>query len=80
MRGDEHGGRPAQGQPLAVLRDPGHRFALDLRIQGVQQVTSPTHALDVTVSEAQAHIRLQAGDVIPDRDCVLAWTLRSSGG
>lgn len=80
VRGDEYGGRPAQGQPLAVLRDPGHRFALDLRIQGVQQVTSPTHALDVKVSETQAHIRLQAGDVIPDRDCVLAWTPAQAEG
>jgi len=74
VRGDERGGRPAQGQPLAVLRDPGHRFALDLRIQGVQQVTSPTHRLAVTSDEHAARVRLQAGDVLPDRDCVLVWT------
>ncbi len=80
VRGDEHGGRPAQGQPLAVLRDPGHRFALDLLVQGVQQVTSPTHALDVTLSEHDAHVRLQAGDVLPDRDCVLAWTPAQAEG
>ncbi|CAN5740935.1 hypothetical protein BH10CHL1_BH10CHL1_27360 [soil metagenome] len=80
VRSDEVNSRHAQGQPLALLRDPGHRFALDITLQGVEQVTSPTHALtvtpdaDVNRDAEQLRARLQAGAVIPDRDLVLTWT------
>ena len=33
-RTDEAGARHAAGQPFAVLRDPGHRFAIDLTVRG----------------------------------------------
>lgn len=73
MRSDERGSRPAAGQPLALLRDPGHRFLLDLHLQGAQQVTSPTHALAVTPTDAGIAVQLQGGETLPDRDCVLHW-------
>ncbi|MCW5850100.1 MAG: VWA domain-containing protein [Anaerolineae bacterium] len=73
-RSDEYTARHAQGQPLWVMRDPGHRFALDLTLEGAAQVMSPTHALDVTPGDAGRRVRLREGEVIPDRDCVLVWT------
>jgi Ca-activated chloride channel family protein len=73
MRSDERGSRSANGQPLALLRDPGHRFLLDLQLHGAQQVTSPTHALALTASKQGTQVQLQEGEVLPDRDCVLQW-------
>ncbi|HZO90646.1 MAG TPA: VIT and VWA domain-containing protein [Chthonomonadaceae bacterium] len=73
VRSDERGSRYAQGQPLALLRDPGHRFALDLLLPEAGAVTSSTHALAVTEEEGGLRVRLQEGEVLPDRDCVLAW-------
>ena len=62
-----------QGQPLALLRDPGHRFALDVTLQGVAAVSSPTHALDVHSGEEGLRVRLKEGEALPDRDCLLTW-------
>ncbi len=73
VRDDELSSRHAQGQPLALLRDPGHRFVLDVSIRGADRVTSATHALEVRDEPGRKGVRLQAGEVIPDRDCVLAW-------
>ncbi len=72
-RSDEFGSRHAQGQPLMVMRDPGHRFALDVRVVGAAVVASPTHALDVAPAGDAVRVRLQAGEVLPDRDCLLTW-------
>lgn len=69
VRQDEAGSRHADGQPLAVLRDPGHRFALDLTFTGASQIASSTHALGVDGDR----VRLRDGEVIPDRDCVVTW-------
>jgi len=74
VRADELNSRHAQGQPLAVLRDPGHRFALDVVVHNAATVTSPTHALALTTEGEAQRVQLQAGEVLPDRDCVLAWT------
>jgi Ca-activated chloride channel family protein len=76
VREDELESRHAQGQPLALLRDPGHRFALDVRLRNAGQVTSPTHALDVAAVEGAGgqRVRLRDGEVLPDRDFVLTWT------
>lgn len=74
VREDERGSRHADGQPLALLRDPGHRFALDLKVTGAAQLRSATHALEVTPTEGGQQVQLRGGDVLPDRDCVLAWT------
>ncbi|HZS01277.1 MAG TPA: VIT and VWA domain-containing protein [Chloroflexota bacterium] len=76
VRSDELATRHAQGQPLALLRDPGHRFALDLLIRGAATATSPTHALAVEEAGGDLRVRLQAGEVLPDRDCVLVWEPR----
>src|SRR5919201_4653959 len=48
IRQDEAGSRHAEGQPLRVLRDPGHRFSLDLTFPAGGAVGSATHPLAVT--------------------------------
>lgn len=73
VRGDELGSRHSAGQPLLVMRDPGHRFSLDLVAHGAGEVRSPTHRLDIRREGQRLHIQLAEGEVIPDRDCVLAW-------
>lgn len=73
VRRDELGQPQAKAQPLAVLRDPGHRFALDVEVMGPVMVASPTHALTTETGEAGLRVRLQDGEVLPDRDCVLTW-------
>lgn len=78
VRADERGAPPAQGQPLALLRDPGHRFLLDLHLRGVEHVTSPTQELAVTQSDRDIRVQLHQGEVIPDRDCLLAWNAQQA--
>jgi Ca-activated chloride channel homolog len=73
VRSDEVTSRHAQGQPLAVLRDPGHRFLMDLTIAGAARVSSATHLLDAVQEPGGLRVRLQGGEVVPDRDCVLSW-------
>src|SRR5262249_23508778 len=73
VRRDEANSPHAAGQPLAVVRDPGHRFALDLTFADAERIASSTHALAVE----GGHVRLRDGEVIPDRDCVLTWTATS---
>lgn len=73
VRGDEAGSRSTDGQPLGLLRDPGHRFVLDLEVRGTETVTSPTHRLDLSRNGDRALVRLADGEVVPDRDCVLVW-------
>lgn len=74
VRADESGSRHADGQPLAILRDPGHRFALDLAFPEADGVESRTHALAVEGDR----VRLREGDVIPDRDCVITWHAKAT--
>ncbi len=76
VRGDEIASRHAQGQPLALLRDPGHRFALDLVVRGASTVESRTHQLATTEEDGAVRARLRDGETIPDRDCVLTWRPR----
>jgi Ca-activated chloride channel family protein len=77
VRGDEAESPVAQGQPLAVLRDPGHRFALDLVVEGAEAVASPTHPLTLSDEhEGRLRVRLRDGEVVPNRDCVLTWQAR----
>ncbi len=73
VRKDEAGSRSAEGQPLAILRDPGHRFALDLGLRGSGPVESSTHQLDVARDGGRRRVQLLDGEVVPDRDCVLSW-------
>jgi Ca-activated chloride channel family protein len=79
VRSDEVGSRPAAGQPLAMLRDPGHRFTLDLRFAGAPEVASPTHRLVTTPEAGALRVQLADGEVLPDRDCVLRWPATSRG-
>lgn len=69
VRGDERGSRSAQAQPLAVMRDPGHRFSMEVSSYGEGLLTSTTHSL---THEAQVW-RFTSGDILPDRDCTLVW-------
>ncbi len=73
VRSDEVASRPAQGQPMLLLRDAGHRFALDVKVGGAATVTSDTHELNVSEEGDGLRVQLQDGEVIPDRDCVLSW-------
>jgi Ca-activated chloride channel family protein len=76
VRADELGLPQADANPLAVLADPGHTFRLDVALRGVGalDVSSPTHPLRVEPSDDGAvRVTLVAGDVVPDRDCVLEW-------
>lgn len=73
VRSDELSSRHAQGQPLALLRDPGHRFALDLTLRAAGAVESSTHPLNATEDGDSVRVTLRDGEVIPDRDCVLHW-------
>lgn len=72
-RRDEMADRPAHGQPLATVRDPGHRFRLELSIQGADAVTSATHELNVEQQHGSHQVTLAAGAVTPDRDCLVSW-------
>lgn len=72
-RSDEVGSAQAAGQPLLVMRDPGHRFALSLRVMAAKGVRSRTHALSVTEEADALAVSLAAGEVLPDRDLVLEW-------
>jgi Ca-activated chloride channel family protein len=74
VRADEVASRHAQGQPLALLRDPGHRFRLDLMFAECGDVSSSTHSLDTQdIGGNLRRVRLRDGDVLPDRDLLLSW-------
>jgi len=73
VRGDEAGSRHAEGQPLLLLRDPGHRFALDLTLPANAEVKSPTHSLVQSQENGRVRLKLEGDEVLPDRDCVLNW-------
>lgn len=72
-RSDERTTAPSKGQPLLVMRDPGHRFSLDLLIPASGSVESSTHQLDVADEDGLTRVRLREREVVPDRDCVLTW-------
>jgi Ca-activated chloride channel family protein len=78
VREDEAHSRHAQGQPLALLRDPGHRFTLDLNIDNADKIKSATHALEISTGEAGQRVRLRDGEAVPDRDCILTWRARQA--
>ncbi|MHB1317183.1 MAG: VIT domain-containing protein, partial [Anaerolineae bacterium] len=64
--------RSANAQPLAVFRDPGHRFALDL-ITATGRISSTTHVLSAVEEDGHTRTQLAQGELLPDRDCVLTW-------
>lgn len=73
VRDDELNSRHAQGQPFALLRDPGHRFTMEVTLHQVNELFSPTHKLNLTRKANHLTVTLQEGEVLPDRDCVLCW-------
>jgi Ca-activated chloride channel family protein len=79
VRSDELTSRHAQGQPLFLLRDPGHRFSLDVNLFGAGSVNSPTHGVTVSPEGDHVRVRLREGEVVPDRDCVLSWQPEQEG-
>jgi Ca-activated chloride channel family protein len=79
VRKDEFSSRFAHGQPLALLRDPGHRFAMDLKFYGIKDVACTTHKLKTADEKDYAAVSLLEGEVIPDRDCVLTWKPEQDG-
>ena len=74
VRSDELTSPHAQGQPLFTLRDPGHRFSLNLLVTGSGRIESPSHAIEAMPGDSGTVVRLKDGDVLPDRDFVLLWT------
>ena len=76
VRSDEVTSHQAHGQPLFLLRDPGHRFSLDLTLVGAAAVSSETHELKLSEVDGARRVQLSQGEVIPDRDCVLSWRPR----
>ena len=88
VRRDEGELPQAKANPLAVLRDPGHCFALDVTVHGADgplAIASPTHALRVEAGgegteDGRLRVRLDGGDVAPDRDCVLEWRAAMPNG
>ncbi len=74
VRSDELTSPHAKGQPLFTLRDPGHRFSLNLLVTGSGRIESPSHAIEATPGDSGTVVRLKDGDVLPDRDFVLLWT------
>jgi Ca-activated chloride channel family protein len=74
VRSDEATSRHAQGQPLLLLRDAGHRFSLDLTFLRTGPISSDTHEIEVTEDGEAARVRLRDGEVLPDRDCLLRWS------
>jgi Ca-activated chloride channel family protein len=76
VRSDEATSFHAHGQPLLLMRDPGHRFSLEVTLVGAGSATSETHELDVKELDGALSVRLRDGEVIPDRDCALSWLPR----
>jgi Ca-activated chloride channel homolog len=73
----ELGSRHAAGQPLALARDPGHRFALELRASEVTEVTSSTHELTLSDAGDEVTVKLRDGEIVPDRDLIISWKPRT---
>jgi Ca-activated chloride channel family protein len=73
VRSDEITSRHGHAEPLALLRDPGHRFTLNLSLRGINIVESNTHQLSHSQDGESLRVTLRDGEVIPDRDCVLKW-------
>lgn len=72
-RSDESNSTFAQGQPLALMRDPGHRFTMNVRLDSATDIGSDTHTLTTHDEEGGIRAQLTEGEVLPDRDLVLRW-------
>lgn len=63
---------PEQG-PLAVLRDPEHKFSMEVVVRGGDTVSSATHELALSSKDNKITVNLKDGEVIPNSDFVLKW-------
>ncbi len=80
VRQDEQGSAQAKGNPLAVYRDPGHRFSLNLTFEDPCTLESPTHKILTPKGEGDAqHVTLAKGAEVPDRDFVITWVAEQGG-
>jgi Ca-activated chloride channel family protein len=52
---------------------------MDVKVCGASSIESPTHRLSMAVEGDDLRVRLQEGEVIPDRDCVLIWKPKQDG-
>jgi Ca-activated chloride channel homolog len=64
-------GRQEHGQPLALALDPGHRFSLDLTVDGEAGITSASHDIVTSSEGEQTAVSLRDREVVPDRDLLL---------
>ncbi len=78
VRRDESGQRQANGQPLMLLRDPGHRFSMQIDIEGYYDVTAGSVALETVHTGNHTTVRLANSPILPDRDLLLQWQARES--
>ncbi|MBD3229935.1 MAG: VWA domain-containing protein [Candidatus Lokiarchaeota archaeon] len=69
VRDDEFQSRHARGQPLALLRDPQHRFSMDIEVYGADKIDSKS--FEINRNEENITI----SDVIPNRDLILNLTV-----
>jgi hypothetical protein len=60
-------------QPLRLLHDPGHRFVLDGALSGDGSVESQMHGLEVNKYGDRVGVRLDDGEIVPDRNSMLSW-------
>lgn len=69
VRDDEFGSRHAEGNPLSVVRDPKHRFSMELQLFDVKKTKSSTHEFD------QKGNTLEIDTIVPNKDLVLEFEL-----
>lgn len=71
IRNDEMTLSQRNAKPQLLLIDPGHKFSLDLTVNGNSAITSPSHQIRTEQDECSAHVTLTETEAIPDRDFVL---------
>lgn len=75
VRQDEKESRYALGQPLRVLRDPGHRFSMELAFFNDEKIDAGQHALTFDRQGAKTLVKLRHDEIIPDKDLQLTWVM-----
>ncbi|MBB6048625.1 VIT domain-containing protein [Armatimonas rosea] len=76
IRNAERRSPHARGNPLFTLRDPGHRFSLELTLKGATSATCSSHHPTLTVNDEGLSLRLES--VLPNQDCVILWRAAAS--
>lgn len=71
-RNDEQGVH-ANGNPLALALDPGHRFSLAITGFDLDDIYSDTHRLALRFEDGEVALSLQAEEEIANQDCVIRY-------